>query len=169
MEQSLKEQIPVLQEIERQVNVYKKWYPDNPFIKENFMNIEAGKNRIFDIQSDIDFQKKYKEEYNLLRKNGLIKKPQDIPTAYKGTKLTEKQRKEYIATYWSEYVRYLDAKVGLTQEDIDKYKNKITATKKVKTKLEPEITTALDEKVSKARAEAKDKAEKKLKQVVKNQ
>jgi hypothetical protein len=169
MEQSLKEQIPVLQEIERQVNVYKKWYPDDPFIKENFMNIEAGKNRIFDIKSDIDFQKKYKEEYNLLKKNGLIKKPDEIPTAYKGIKLNEEQRREYIATYWSEYVRYLDAKMGLTQENIDKYKSKITKTKKVKTKLEPEITTALDEKVSRAREEARDKAEKRLKQTIKNQ
>jgi hypothetical protein len=128
LQRSLEQQVPVMEEIERLTGVYKKWYPDDPFLQENFMNIETGKNQRFNVMDDIDLQKKYKEEYLLLKDNGLLRKP-EVPNYYQGEPLTDVEKKEYTSTYWSEYVRNIDAFIGLTQEEFDEYKETVIGMK----------------------------------------
>jgi len=121
VQKSLDEQIPIYQEIERLTDAYKGWYPQDEYIKENFKNIEAGKNRRFNVLDDIDLQKNHKDEYFLLKKNNILKKP-IIPKVYQGRYLTEREKKDYANIYWSEYIRGLDALDILNQEGLDKMK-----------------------------------------------
>jgi len=53
-----------------------------------------------------DFQKNHKDEYLILKKNDMLKKP-DIPKFYQGVALTEEEKKNYSNVYWSEYIREL--------------------------------------------------------------
>jgi hypothetical protein len=148
--------VPLLQEIDRLSGVYKKWYPDDQFIQRNFMDIEAGKNQVFNVKDDIDIQKKYKNEYMLLKKNNLLKKP-DVPSysSYDEHKLTDEEKKAYTSTYWSEYIRNLDTYIGLTQEEFDEYKETIVGSK-ASTKRPTEDEYSLLQKLSsKASEEAK--------------
>jgi hypothetical protein len=121
LQKSLDEQIPVTQELERLTNVYKRWYPDDPFIEENYKNVEEGKSRRFNVLDNIDFQKKYPAEFNLLKSNNLIKAP-IIPKYYMGEQVTEDEKKEYTNIYWREYLQNLDSFVGLTPEQFDEAK-----------------------------------------------
>jgi len=120
MQKSLDEQVPVMDELERITKVYKGWDPNSKFIQENFLDIEAGKNRRFNVQSDVDLQKQYPYEYKLLKKNNLLKTPRDVPKYINGTKLTDEQRKLYVSTYWKEYIQFFDDQVGLTEEEFEK-------------------------------------------------
>ena len=125
MQKSLDEQVPVMQELERITKVYKGWDPNSPFIQENFLDIEAGKSRRFNVMNDVDLQKQYPYEYKLLKKNDLLKTPRDVPRYLNGEKLTDDQRKKYVNTYWQEYIQFLDYQVGLTEEEFQKMKESI--------------------------------------------
>lgn len=154
LQKSLDEQIPVLQEIERLSKVYQKWYPGDPYIDENFENIQSGKNQRFNVLNDIDFQEKYKDEYLLLKSNGLLKRP-EIPSYINGLALTEEQRKKYASDYWSEYIRQLDSLIGLTQEEFDEEKGMIVGREPSTTTPGPKEKSLLDAKASSAAAYAR--------------
>ncbi len=156
---SLKEQIPVYQEIERLTSVYKKWNPQDPFIQENFQNIESGKNQRFNVLSGIDLQKKYPKEYSLLKKNDMLKSP-EIPKFYRGKALTEDEKKTYSNIYWSEYIRILDSKDLLTQEDIDVKKARIARREKADTEEGTKEITKLQDIAADAASKARKLAEK---------
>ena len=143
LQKSLDEQIPVLEELSRKTDVYKKWYPSDPFLQENFMDIESGKNQRFNVMDDIDLQKKYKGEYNLLKSNGLLRRP-TVPLYKNGKALTEAQRKRFLNVYWSEYVRYLDNMIGLTEEEFREKKDVVVKSTPSKTKPTPDKYTMLD-------------------------
>jgi hypothetical protein len=129
---SLEEQIPVYQEIERLTEVYKKWYPNDQYLQDNYMNIESGKNQRFNVLDGIDLQKNYPEEYSLLKKNNLIKRP-EIPKYWQGKALTDEEKKAYSNIYWSEYIRILDSRDLLNQEGMDEMGGRISRREKVDT------------------------------------
>lgn len=161
LQKSLDEQVSVMQELERMTGVYKKWFPDDPFIEENFMNIQQGKNQRFNVMDDIDLQKKYKDEYGLLKSNKLLKRP-SVPSYLNGVQLTEEQRKDYLNTYWSEYIRQLDMMVGLTAEEFEDEKKLIIMEEPSETTPMPKKTSLLDAKASSAAETAKAIAEMQL-------
>jgi hypothetical protein len=127
LQKSLDEQIPVMKELEEKVGIYKKMNPDDPFIQENFKNVEEGKSRRFNVLDNIDLQKNYPKEFNLLKSNDLIKTPV-IPKYYMGEEVTDAEKKEYANIYWREYLQNLDSFVGLTPEEFDEAK-KVTMEK----------------------------------------
>ena len=161
LQKSLDEQVSVMQELERMTGVYKKWYPDDPFIEENFMNIQQGKNQRFNVMDDIDMQKKYKDEYVLLKSNKMLKRP-SVPSYLNGVQLTEEQRKDYLNTYWSEYIRQLDMMVGLTAEEFEDEKKLIIMEEPSETTPTTKKTSLLDAKASSASETAKAIAEMQL-------
>jgi hypothetical protein len=168
LKKSLDDQVPIMQEIERLVGVYKKWYPDDQFIQDNFADIESGKTRRFDVLNETDLQKKYKEEYVLIKNNGLLRKP-DIPVYYNKQTLTEEQKKKYANIYWSEYIKNLDKYIGLTEEEI-KAEKEVVADKVRATKTAPaKEITALQKKASKSASEAKEYADRRLGKIMKNE
>ncbi len=149
LQKSLDEQVPVMEELERLTGVYKKWYPQDPFIQENFENLEKGKNRRFNIQDDIDLQKKYKDVYVLLKNNQLLERPV-MPQKIQGKEvvLTEDLKKQYLNEYWSEYVRLLDARIGLTEEEIAEAKQKEISFKYWKSEISAEAKMRAERKLS---------------------
>jgi hypothetical protein len=155
---SLKEQIPVYQEIERLTGVYKKWNPQDPFIQENFQNIESGKNQRFNVLDKIDLQKKHPSEYSILRKNDMLKSP-EIPKFYRGKALTDEEKKTYSNIYWSEYIRILDIKDLLTQEEIDVMKERIARREVADTEEGMKEITRLQDLTANASSRAKMLAE----------
>ncbi len=132
VQKSLTEMMPIFQEIEQKTSTYKKWYPNDKFIEENYKNIESGKVQRFNVLDMIDFQKNHKEEYLLLKKNNMLKTP-EMPKYYRGVALTDEEKKKYSNIYWSEYIRQLDLKVGLTQEEFDEYKTRLSHREKADT------------------------------------
>ena len=120
MQKSLDEQMVVMDQLEKAVNFYKKLHPGDKFTEENFIDIEAGKNRRFNVQNDVDFQKQHPYEHKLLKEYGILKPPRDVPKSINDTELTEEQRKKYVSIYWTEYLRYLDYQIGLTKEEFVK-------------------------------------------------
>lgn len=162
LKRSEEQMIPITQELDRLVSVYKKWYPSDPeslqFVDKNFMNIEAGKNQMFNVLDDIDIQKKYKTEYKLLKDNGMLKKP-DMPNYWEGKPITPEQKKEYSSTYWSSYLRYLDMYVGLSQEEFDSYNEIITSEKTSTKRPKPDQYSLLQELAAKAAKDAKKEAD----------
>ena len=160
---SLKEQIPVFQEIERMMEVYKKWNPEDPFIKENFQNIEEGKSRRFNVLDEIDLEKNHRDVYVLLKRNGMVKKP-DIPKYYRGTPLTDEEKKNYSNIYWSEFIRFLDLRAVLDQEGIDQYKERVTGRIEADTPTGNRTVTKLDNIVNDAATRAREKADREFRQ-----
>jgi hypothetical protein len=156
-----------MQELERLTSVYKKWYPLDPFVQENYVNIEAGKNKRFNILNEVDLSRKYKTEYKLLKDNNLLKKPDEIPESFNGVKLTDDQKSRYMEEYWSEYIRNLDMLIGLTQEEMDEAKGVITYYKPSRTKLEPDEENLLNKQANKARELAVKSAEAVLGELIK--
>jgi len=118
------------------------------------------------VLSDVDFQKKYKEEYTLLKENGLLRKP-DIPIYIGETKVTEEQKKDYLATYWTEYIRQLDMTIGLTEEEIEEQGGRIVGRRKTNRKPTPETISALQRKASTTAQRASKIAERELKMNIK--
>jgi hypothetical protein len=157
IQKSLDEQIPVYQEIERLTSVYKKWHPEDPFIEENFQNIQAGKNQRFNVLNDVDLQKRYPQEYTLLKKNDMLKKP-EVPSYWEGKQLTEDERKNYVNIYWSEYMRNLDSMGLTTQEEMDEAKKTITDMVESTTHPTPDKRTTLQEMATDAASSARDVA-----------
>jgi hypothetical protein len=162
LQKSLDEQIPIMAEIERLTEVYKKWNPDDPYIQENFQDIESGKNQRFNVLDLIDLQKKNPVEYNLLKKNGLlVRKNPQIPEYYQKIKVTDEEKKKYANLYWQQYLMELDNRIGLTQEEFDAAKGQITDRKRAKNKTESGIEeiTGLQEKATEAASRANKYAE----------
>jgi hypothetical protein len=166
LQKSLDEQVPVMQELTRLTSAYQKWYPDDPFIQENFQNIQSGKNQRFNVLDDVDLQAKYKDEYTLLKSNNLLKKP-IVPSYFNGRELTDEERKDYTSTYWSEYLRQLDMMVGLTPEEFaDESKYTVKEEQSVTSPV-PDKTSLLEMKASSAREIAKSIADFKLRSTIK--
>jgi len=163
IQKSLDEQIPVFQEIERLTEVYKKWHPEDPFLQENYQNIESGKNRVFNVRDEVDLQKKHREIYTLLRKNDILKKP-TIPKYYRGKALTDTEKKAYSNIYWSEYIRILDMGKLLEPETIDKFKARIVNEVEADTPSGRRNTTQLQEMVNDAAAQAREIADQEFRQ-----
>lgn len=161
MQKSWDEQIPVMQELERLTKVYQKWYPQDPTIQDNFDAIEAGKSRRFNVIDDVDIQKKYPAEYDLLRENKILKKP-SIPAFWEGTQLSDDDKKAYSNTYWSEYLRNLDENIGLTKEEIQARKEEVIREEKSTSHAEPDKITSLSSQASKAAERAKKEADSQL-------
>jgi hypothetical protein len=162
IKRSEEQMIPITQELERLVGVYKKWNPADPeslqFVNQNFMNIEAGKNQMFNVKDDIDIQKKYKTEYALLKKNNLLKKP-EVPNYWEEKPLTIEQKKEYTSTYWSAYLRYLDMYVGLSQQEFDDYAETITEERTTTKRPTTDKYSLLQKLSAKAASDAKKEAD----------
>jgi hypothetical protein len=150
---SLDEQIPVMQELERLTGVYKKWFPDDQFIQDNYQSLEAGQMRRFNVLDDVDLQKKYPTEYNLLRSNGVLKAPK-IPKFYQGQAVTDEQRKVYSNAYWSEYLREMDGLVGMTKEEFAEKKSHFATREKADTQTGYKKVTDLDYIASEAASRA---------------
>jgi len=165
MGNSLKEQVKVYEELERLTESYSKWFTNDDFLKSNYEGIQSGINRRFNVLDDMDFQKIYPEEHALLKKNGLLDRPQ-IPQYYKGTKLTDDEKQEYMRIYWSEYIQKLDKYVGLSQEEIDAAKERVVGKRPTNQTEEMKETTRLDKMASVARTSAKERADRRLRTIV---
>jgi hypothetical protein len=100
-------------------------------------------------------QKKYPEEYSLLKKNNLLNKPV-IPSYWQGLQLSEAERKNYSNIYWSEYLRNLDSMGLTTQEEMDERKKSITNITESTTHPTPDKTTTLQEMAADAASSARD-------------
>jgi len=162
LQKSLDEQIPLLDEIERLTNVYKKWYPQDEYLQEHYKEIEAGETRRYQVLGEIDIQRKYPKEYKLIKENDLIIRPNEIPSHYHGEKLTDAQKRDYTKAYWTEYLRQLDILIGLTQEEMDEQKGIIVSRKTYKTEAEPIETTSLRKLALQAKKQAELEAERTL-------
>jgi hypothetical protein len=158
IKKSLEEQIPIFKEIEEKTNVYKKWYPQDEFIDKNFQNIEGGKVQRFNVLDGIDLQKKYPKVYFLLKKNNMLKKP-DIPSFYNKEALTDEERKNYSNLYWSEYIRILDSRNILTQEEMDEMKARISRRERADTESGVKEITKLEDMATDAASRARQLAE----------
>jgi hypothetical protein len=165
LDKSLGEQVKVYEELERLTETYSKWFTNDEFLRNNYEGIQSGINRRFNVLDDMDFQKTYPEEYTLLKKNGLMDRP-EIPKYYKGTKLTDDEKQEYMRIYWSEYIQQLDKYVGLTQEEIDAAKERITGRRPTDQSSEMKETTRLDRMSSVARTSAKERADRRLRTIM---
>lgn len=161
IENSTKKQVEIMQELEKKVKAYKRLNPDSPFVEEIVKNIQSGENRRFNVKDDIDLQKKYKEEYTLLKSNGLLKRP-EVPTYFEGKVLSEEERKDYTSTYWSEYVKQLDLMIGLTPEEFDEEKKLIVSREQSDTSPKQKETSLLEAKANSAAEMARNIAKMQL-------
>jgi hypothetical protein len=166
MQKSLDEQMPVMAELERVTGVYKKWFPDSQFIQENFIDIEAGKTRRFNVENNVDLQKKYPYEYKLLKNYNILKPPREVPTHINEKQLTEEQRKQYVNIYWKEYLQYLDNQIGLTEEEFKKMEENVLREEKNGAGGLPKKVTMIDKISEKAYVYAKSRADSDIRYVI---
>lgn len=155
--------IPILDELEEKINTYKKWFPNDTFVGDAYRNIESGKLRRLSVMDERDVMKNYWKEYKLLKENNMLRRP-EMPRYFPGTekKVTTEQQKQYSEDYWSWYLRYLDMRIGLTQEEFDDAGKIITGVS-VSTR-EPGLIkeTYLQKRASEASAFAKKMADARL-------
>jgi len=149
--------------LEEKINTYKKWFPNDTFVGDAYRNIESGKLRRLSVMDERDVMKNYWKEYKLLKENNMLRRP-EMPRYFPGTekKVTTEQQKQYSEDYWSWYLRYLDMRIGLTQEEFDDAGKIITGVS-VSTR-EPGLIkeTYLQKRASEASAFAKKMADARL-------
>jgi hypothetical protein len=152
---SLKEMIPVNQEIDSLTMMYSKWNPDDPFIKENGTKMREGMTRRFNVLNGVEFQKKYPEEYMLLKNNQVLKAPK-VPDYYLQKPLTAEDKERYANIYWTNYLNMLKGFVpgGLTKEAFEKAKKQTWQRGMTLTDEEPKETNLLKEMARQAEEQA---------------